>query len=99
MECLRVLFWDLTLCTHSLSTIICQLGLSYHWFANDSQLHKSKVPSDFPILACWFKDVIEDVTEWMSDSKLKMNDDKTELLAIGTRSKISQVISLKNLGF
>ena len=28
----------------------------------------------------------------MSDSKLKMNDDKTELMAIGTRSKLSQVI-------
>ena len=28
----------------------------------------------------------------MADSKLKMNDDKTELMAIGTRSKLSQVI-------
>ena len=26
------------------------------------------------------------------DSKLKMNDDKTELMTIGTRSKLSQVI-------
>ena len=28
----------------------------------------------------------------MADSKLKMNDDKTELMAIGIRSKLSQVI-------
>ena len=28
----------------------------------------------------------------MDDSKLKMNDDKTELMVIGTRSKLSQVI-------
>ena len=28
----------------------------------------------------------------MGDSKLKINDDKTELMAIGTRSKLSQVI-------
>ena len=27
----------------------------------------------------------------LSDSKLKMNDDKIELIAIGTKSKISQV--------
>ena len=27
----------------------------------------------------------------MSDSKLKMNDDKTELIAIGTKSMINQV--------
>ena len=77
-----------TLYTHPLSTIICQAGLSCHFFANDSQLHKSSVPSDFPVLACCLKDCIEDV----ADSKLKMNDDKTELMAIGTRSKLSQVI-------
>ena len=51
------------------------------------------------------KDCIEDVAEWMGDCKLKMNDDKTELMAIGTRSNISQVIpnlapmSVRNLGF
>ena len=28
----------------------------------------------------------------MGDSKLKMNDDKTELMSIGTRSKLRQVI-------
>ena len=80
-----------TLYTHPLSAVICQSGLSYHFFADDSQLHKSSVPSDFPVLACCLKDCIEDVAEWMGDSKLKMNDDKTELMAIGTRSKLSQV--------
>ena len=60
--------------------------------ADDSQLHKSSVPSDFPVLACCLKDCIKDVAEWMGNSKLKMNDDKTELMAIGTRSKLRQVI-------
>ena len=81
-----------TLYTHPLSTHICQSGLSYHFFADDSQLHKSSVPSDFPVIACCLKDCIEDVSEWMADSKLKMDDDKTELMAIGTRFKLSQVI-------
>ena len=81
-----------TLYTHPLSTVICQSGISYHFFADDSQLHNSSVPSDFPVLACCLKDCIEDVAEWMADSKLKMNDDKTELMAIDTRSKLSQVI-------
>ena len=81
-----------TLYAHPLSTVICQSGLLYHFFADDSQLHKSSVPSDFPVLACCFKDCIEDVAQWMGDSKLKTNDDKTELSAIGTRSKLSQVI-------
>ena len=69
-----------------------QSGLSYYFFADDSQLRKSSVSSDFPVLACCLKDCIEDVAEWMSDSKLKKNDDKTELVDIGTRSKLSQII-------
>ena len=73
-------------------TVVCQSGLSYNFIADDSQLHKSSVTSDFPALARCLKDCIEDVAEWMGDSKLKMNDDKTELMAIGTRSKLSQVI-------
>ena len=78
-----------TLYTHPLSTVICQSGLSYHFFADDSQLDKSSVPFDFPVLARSFKDCIEDVVEWMGDSKLKMNGDETELMAIGTSSKLS----------
>ena len=46
----------------------------------------------FPVLACCLKDCIEDVAGWIADSKLKMNDDKTELMTIGTRSELSQVI-------
>ena len=39
-----------TLYTHPLSTIICQSDISYHFFADDSQLHNSSVPSDFQFL-------------------------------------------------
>ena len=81
-----------TLYTHPLSTVICQSGLSYHFFADDSQRHKLSVPSDFSVFARCLKNCVEDVAEWMGDSKLKMNDDKTELMAIGTKSKFSQVI-------
>ena len=80
-----------TLYTQSLSTVICQSGHSYHFFADDSQLHNSSTPSDFPVLVHSLKDCIEDVAEWMCDSMLKMNHDKTELIAIGTKPKISQV--------
>ena len=84
----RLLF---TLYMQSLSNVICQSGHSYHFFADDSQLHNSSIPSDFLALVHSFKDCIEDVTEWMSDRKLKMNDDKTEFIAFGTKSMINQV--------
>ena len=52
---------------------------------------ESSTPSDFPVLVHSLKDCIEDIAEWMCDSTLKMNHDKTELIAIGTKPKISQV--------
>ena len=76
-----------TLYTQFLSTVICQSDHSYHFFADDSQLHNSRTPSDFPVLVHSLKDCIEDVAEWMCDSMLKMNHDKTELIAIGTKPK------------
>ena len=51
-----------TLYTQSLSTVICQFGLSYHFLADDSQFHKSSDHSDFPVLASCLKDCIEHVT-------------------------------------
>ena len=83
-----------TLYTHSLSTVIHQSGLSYHFFADDFQQMISSFTNQvfFPVLVCCLKDCIEHVAEWMDDSKLKMNYDKTELMAIDTRSKLSQVI-------
>ena len=80
-----------TLYTQSLSTVICQSVHSYHFFADDSQLHNSSILADFPALVHSLKNCIEDVAEWMCDSMLKMNHDKTELIAIGTKPKISQV--------
>ena len=79
-----------TLYIHPLSTVICQSCHSFHFFADDSQLHKQSVPSDFPVLAGGLKYCIEDVAEGIGDSKLKTNEDKTELMAIGTRSKLSR---------
>ena len=80
-----------TLYTQSLSTVICISGHSYYFFADDFQLHNSSISSNFPALVHSLKGCIEDVAEWMSDSKLKTNDDETEPIAIGTKSKISQV--------
>ena len=68
-----LIYFVYTVC---LSTVICQSGHSYQFFADDSQLHNSKTPSDFPAVVHCLKDCIEDVAEGMSDSMLKMNNDK-----------------------
>ena len=68
--------------TQSLINVICQSGHSYHFFADDSQLRNSSIPSDFPALFHSLKDCIEDVAEWMSDRMLKTKNNKTDLIAI-----------------
>ena len=50
---------------------------SIPFFVDKSQLHSSSVPLYYPALACCLKDCIGGVAEWMSDSKLRMNDDET----------------------
>ena len=83
---------DLLWCTHSLLTL-SSVNQATHTIS--LQMIPSSttrvVPSDFPVLVHSLKDCIEDVAEWMCDSMLKMNRDKTELIAIGTKPKISQV--------
>ena len=79
-------------CSGTSSIYSVYTPFKYRHLSVNSQLHKSSVPSDFPVLACCLKDCIEDVAERMGDSKLKMNDDKTELMAIDAMSKLSQVI-------
>ena len=89
-----------TLYTHPLSTVICQSGISYHFFADDSQLHNSSVPSGFPVFACCLKDCIEDVVKWMADSKSKLSQVIHNLAPMsisGCDIPFSQ--SVRNLGF
>ena len=46
-----------TLCTQSVSTVICQSGHSYHFFADNSQLYNSSIPSNFQALVHSLKDM------------------------------------------
>ena len=66
-----------TMYTQSLGSFIQELGTTYHFFADDSQLHDSAAPSEFSSLGRDMTSSIEEVGIWMKGNKLK-NDDKTE---------------------
>ena len=78
--------------TERQSTVNQQLGTTYHFFADDLQLHDSAAPSpsEFSSLVRDMTSSIEEVGIWMKGNKLKMNDDKTELIAIGFKAKAGQ---------
>ena len=89
-----------TIYTTPLGRIIHRHGLTYHLYADDTQLYMAFKPSDVTskydaisrIKAC-----VADIRIWMNDTFLKLNDDKTELLIITTREELSKIsdISIK----
>ena len=74
--------------------IIQRHGLTYHLYADDTQLYMAFKPSD-ATSKCDAKSRIEacvaDIRIWINDNSLKLNDNKTELLVIITREELSKI--------
>ena len=65
----------------------CQSDSDLHKFSDDTQLFSSALPVDFGTLIKQTETCVEHVKAWMDSNKLKLNDDKTEALVVGTRSR------------
>ena len=59
-----------TMYTQSLGSVIQQLGTTYHFLADDSQLHDSAAPSEFSHLVRDMTSSTEEVGVWMKGNKL-----------------------------
>ncbi len=65
--------------TTSLSPIIQAHDISYHLYADDTQLYLSFRPDD-PMLSTWISGCLMDISAWMKEHHLQLNLAKTELL-------------------
>ena len=71
--------------TDEIPEIAAAHGVSVHMYADDTQLY---LPFSLTMPECaqeaviQIEDCIEDVRQWMTSNKLKLNDEKTELLII-----------------
>ena len=63
----------------------------YHTFVDDTQIGKAGIPSDFYEVRWKIEDCIDEVGNWMSCNRLKLNEDKTEALKMGTKAKCKSV--------
>ena len=65
-----------------------------HCFADDTQLYlsfKPNSPRDQAEAVCAMEKCISDLRNWMYKDKVKINDDKTEFLIIGSKQQLLKI--------
>ena len=78
-----------TMYTKPLLLLLEKHAVENQSFADDTQLYKSTHPSLVDSAVQTVQDCIVDVKSWMTFSKLKLNDDKTEALLIHKHKNLS----------
>ena len=78
-----------TLYTQPLSDIITQSRCNHHKFADDTKLRQSATPSDFHSLSRNIEHCVDSVGSWMTGNRMKLNNDKTEALAVRLRRRVN----------
>lgn len=77
-----------TMYTQPLGDVIKESNLNYHMYADDTQLYQSAYVDQIDTLAGNVESCIENIYVWMSANKLKMNDEKTEIIPCATKPKL-----------
>ena len=78
-----------------LGDIIREHNIDFHSYADDTQLYISTEPNDATAINS-ITNCLLAINKWMNDNFLKLNEDKTEVLLCGPKSKREMLI--KNLG-
>ena len=77
-----------SLYTSPLSTLIGKRkGVNFHFYAHDTQLYGHLSHMNTSAAFEKLNRSLQDVKEWMSASKLKLNPDKTEFLLFGSKKQ------------
>ena len=63
----------------------------YHKYIDDTELSKSAPPDQFTSVLSCIQTYIDDVLLWMNSNKLKWNTIKTEVMPVGSASRLESV--------
>ena len=69
--------------------VMCRHKRGFHKFADNTELRKSALLCDIRLLTCRLEYCINEIKQWMTRNKLKLSDDKTEAMTVGTRLRSS----------
>lgn len=72
-----------TIYMQPLSKIIRNYDLKYHFYADDTQLYDAVPVENVHILISKLVSCFYDIKKWMNSNKLKLNNEKTEIIACG----------------
>ena len=80
----------LTIYTYPIENIVRRHNLSFHLYADDTQIYFAFKPHYSRQNILRIQSCIEDIRLWMRDNFLKLSDSKTEFLVIGSKHQKSQ---------
>ena len=77
-----------TMYTQPLIHILRKFNIHYHLYADDTQFYRSVNPNELHVhdLINRFEHCIAEVMTWMQVNKLKLNDEKTEVILLGNNN-------------
>ncbi len=75
--------------THPISDIVTHHRLSHHCFSDDNQLYMSAPIDQLPSVIRHTQLCFSDIKAWMTNNKLQLNNDKTELIFLGSKRLLS----------
>ncbi|XP_078147037.1 uncharacterized protein LOC144542992 [Centroberyx gerrardi] len=70
-----------------LGRVISRHGMSFHCYADDTQLYIKTAPSPSAAMSC-LSTCLEEIKAWMSSNFLQLNSSKTEALLVGTPHQV-----------